>query len=81
MRRDGFARQVRDGQRGRGDGPPHDVRCSEAGQTCLVRADEDGARLMERDASLIHQRLQCFYEITRDGHNPLLAAFAAQENL
>ena len=39
------------------------------------------ARLMESDASLVHQRLQSFYEIARDGHDPFLAPLAAQENL
>jgi hypothetical protein len=46
-----------------------------------MRADEERARLMKSDASLVHQRLQSFYEIAWDRRDPFLAPLAAQENL
>ena len=46
-----------------------------------MRADEERACLLAINPALVHQRLQCFDEVARYGHDPLLSTFAAQKYL
>jgi hypothetical protein len=57
------------------------MRDSEAGQPLTAFTDEDRSSLFGSQASLAAERAKGLCEIGGEGHAPLLATFAAEEDL
>jgi hypothetical protein len=81
LRRHRFACQFRSTRGGGSDSSPHDVRRPETRQALAMRADEERTLLLGLEAALAHQCFQRSDEITWEWHDPLFAAFAAQEHV
>jgi len=81
MRRHGFSCQFWPAHGGASNGSPHDVRCPETRQALAMRADEERTFLVGFEVTFAHQCLQRFDEIVWKRHDPLFAAFAAQQHL
>jgi len=81
MRRHRFACQFRSTHGGGSNSSPNDVRRPETRQALAMRADEERTLLLGVEAALAHQCFQSFDEIIWEWHDPLFAAFAAQEHV
>jgi|SRR5215472_4854101 len=81
MRRDRFARESGRTSHGHVDSPPYNMGCSEAGQSCRVRAHKERGRLTRLDSAFVHQCPQRFGQILGYRYDPFLMSLPTQEHL